>query len=421
MHSGIDREVVINSKTLVVAIDLAKGKNIVYARKVQGPDAKLGEFTHRRSEYQRIYEKIMKFKEKHNCSNVLVTMESTGVYGIPLQHFLMNKPVTLVLVNPVHVKRAKEITDNSPNKSDDKDPKVMADLVQFRRFLTVVIPEGIEADLRHFTNARERALLRLDVLCNQVHDLVFEIFPEYLQIFKDMRTKTFLNLLKNYTRPIDIVSLGLDGIRDRIFKYSRGRKRDIKQVSEALYEAAKVSVGIKHGSESITFEIKSLVDQIESTQVYIKELESEISNKLHQIPYSKWLLSVPRLGKITASVIIGEFADMRSFKSIGELMKFAGLNLYEISSGKRKGNCRISKRGRTLLRKFLYYGALNMIRKGGIYHDTYKAYYRKGRMMHTEAIVAISKKLLRLIYALVRDECFYENGYKLRFEETKAA
>ena len=251
--------------------------------------------------------------------------------------------------------------------------------------------------------------------------MVFEIFPEYLQLFKDKRTKTFLNLLKNNTRPIDIVSLGVDGISECIFKYSRGRKRNIKEVSEALYEAAKVSVGIKHGSESIVFEIKRLVDQIESNQAYIKELEAEINDKLHQVPYSRWMLSVPRLGKITAAVIIGEFADMRSFKSIGEVMKFSGLNLYEISSGKKRGNCRISKRGRALLRKFLYYGALNMIRKGGIYHDTYKAYYRKGRMMHTEAIVAISKKLLRLIHALVRDECYYDSTYKLRLEETKAA
>ena len=158
MYSGIDREVVVDSKTLIVAIDLAKGKNIVYARKVQGPDSILGCFTHRRPEYQRVYEKIIKFKNKNECCNVIVAMESTSVYGIPLQQFLMDKPLTLVLVNPLHVKRAKEITDNSPNKSDEKDPKVMADLVQFRRFLSVVIPEGIEADLRHLTHARERAL-----------------------------------------------------------------------------------------------------------------------------------------------------------------------------------------------------------------------------------------------------------------------
>lgn len=44
--------------------------------------------------------------------------------------------------------------------------------------------------------------------------------------------------------------------------------------------------------------------------------------------------------------------DGRSTQS--EIMKLAGLDLYEISSGKRKEERRISKRSRSLLRKILF-------------------------------------------------------------------
>lgn len=56
--------------------------------------------------------------------------------------------------------------------------------------------------------------------------------------------------------------------------------------------------------------------------------------------------------------LIGEVADFSQFKTIAELLKFAGLNLFEISSGEHQGQRRISKRGRPLIRKLLYFAAL---------------------------------------------------------------
>lgn len=50
-------------------------------------------------------------------------------------------------------------------------------------------------------------------------------------------------------------------------------------------------------------------------------------------------------------------------------MKLVGLDLYKISFGKMKGQRKISKRGRSLLRKILYYATIQKIRKNGILHD----------------------------------------------------
>jgi transposase len=99
---------------------------------------------------------------------------------------------------------------------------------------------------------------------------------------------------------------------------------------------------------------------------------------LEQVPYSKSLLSVKGIGAITVAGLIGEVGDFRQFHTLWEVMKLAGLDLFEISSGKHKGNRHISKRGRPLLRKLLYFAAINTIRKGGVMHAFYQRHLEKG-------------------------------------------
>jgi transposase len=148
--------------------------------------------------------------------------------------------------------------------------------------------------------------------------------------------------------------------------------------------------------------IESILEQTELLQRFINECELKISEGVAQVPYSHLITKIKGIGILTAAVIISEVGDFRKFTRYEELEKLAGLNLYEISSGIRKGQKRISKRGRHLLRAYLFFASLRMIRKNGIFYDKYQEYRKRG-MPGTKAIVAISRKLLRLIFAIVRD------------------
>ena len=75
-------------------------------------------------------------------------MEPTAHYWFNLGRFLKDEGIRLVLVNPFHVKKSKELDDNSPTKNDQKDPKTIAKLVIDGRFLVPYIPEGIYSHLR---------------------------------------------------------------------------------------------------------------------------------------------------------------------------------------------------------------------------------------------------------------------------------
>ena len=171
---------IVNAKTLIATVDISKFKHMGYYRCPDGTDVRPFEFLNNGSGFQKFWEGIVESMETHGLQDVVVGFESTGPYAEPLIHYLRKKPVRLVQVNPMHTKRLKELQGNSPNKTDRKDPKVIADIIELGHALSVVVPEGPAAELRRLTQARERSVQGRTALFNTLQHLVFVVFPEFL-------------------------------------------------------------------------------------------------------------------------------------------------------------------------------------------------------------------------------------------------
>ena len=397
----------INGKNLIVAVDIGKTVHYGYLRGPNGEDVKPFRFYNFRSGFKEFWGKIQQFYRKQGLKDIVIGFESSGPYAEPLFHFLRKKPVNLVQVNPMHTKRLKELTGNSPNKTDKKDPRVIADVISLGHALTLVVPEGPAAELRRLTQARERAMKSHIAVVNQLQHLVFVIFPEFLMVMKTL-TKTAMYLIKNHTTPESIFAVGFESLAKVLKKASRGKLG--QERAKELFEAASNSIGICEGKESIILEIDHLVSKIENEERFINNLEEQMADYLGQIPYSGSLLSIKGIGVITVAGLIGEVGDFRKFNTISEIMKLAGLNLYEVSSGKHQGQRHISKRGRSLMRKLLFFAAINAVKSKGIMHEQYQEMLGRG-MPRIKALIAISRKLLRLIFALARDNTTYVKDY----------
>ncbi len=399
---------IVNAKTLIVAIDVGKTTDMGYCRCPDGKDTKLFDFSNNGEGFKKLWDRICWTKMSHHLEEVVVGFESTGAYGEPLAHYLKDKAVKLVQVNPMHTKRMKELQGNSPGKTDRKDPRVIADIIGLGHALSVVIPEGAAAELRRLTLARERSVGRRTALYNQLQDLVFILFPEFLQVMTDVKTKTAQHLLRHYPRPQDIVACGLEALSSILQRVSRGKLGRAR--AQALYDAAGGSVGLKEGTKGIVLEIEEMICSLEACNRFIEKMEEEMVFYLQEIPYRDSLLSVKGIGKVTVAGLIGEVGDFYQFHTLREVMKLAGLDLFEISSGNHQGNRHISKRGRCLLRKLLYFAAINTVRKGGVMHASYQRYLERG-MPKTKALIAIARKLLRILFALVRNHSQYVQSY----------
>ena len=175
----------VGDDTLIVAIDVGMEMNRGYCTTPDGRSTKPFKFDNTREGLDTLWSMIMTSKDRFKCNEVIVGYESTGPYGEPMVHYLMKKPVKIVQVNPMHTKRVKEINDNSPLKTDDKDPRVIADIIKLGRALSIVIPEGDAAYLRRLNNSRERHVRERTALVNQLQQLVFLLFPEFKKVIKD--------------------------------------------------------------------------------------------------------------------------------------------------------------------------------------------------------------------------------------------
>ncbi len=153
------------------------------------------------------------FKKENNKTVVLIGCEPTGHYWFAFAKYVNDHQKSLVMVNPFSVKKVKEIDDNSPKKTDSKDPKTIAKLVVDGRYSIPYMPEGIYAEIRDLVYSRDRILKQHNISANRIPRWLAIHFPEYLGLYTRFDAASGLAVLEKAPLPKDIIALGINGIR----------------------------------------------------------------------------------------------------------------------------------------------------------------------------------------------------------------
>jgi transposase len=144
MHSTQNErinQITITSSTLIVGVDIAKFKHVARAQDYRGVElGKPMTFENSREGFELFVRWFQKIAEEQGVDDVIIGMEPTGHYWLNLAHFLRDKQVKYGVVNPLHVKKSKELDDNSPTKNDVKDAKVIAQRVKDGRYAVPSLP-----------------------------------------------------------------------------------------------------------------------------------------------------------------------------------------------------------------------------------------------------------------------------------------
>ena len=134
----------IKETTLIVGIDVGSEKHYARAFNFRGVEhGKLLVFDNNAEGIAKFEEWTAKIAKSNGFTEVILGMEPTGHYWLNLAENTMKKGMRIVLVNPHHVKKSKELDDNKPTKNDRKDPKTIAMLVKDGRYIEPYIPEGL--------------------------------------------------------------------------------------------------------------------------------------------------------------------------------------------------------------------------------------------------------------------------------------
>ena len=401
----------VTDTTLVIGVDV--GSQLHYARAF---DNRGKELTKRVLSFQNSIEGFNTFKQwiekirtENDKTDVMIGCEPTGHYWFALAKYVADHQMTLVMVNPFSVKKIKELDDNSPKKTDTKDPKTIAKLVVDGRYSIPYMPEGIYAEIRDLVYSRDRIVKQHNISANRIQRWLAVHFPEYLGIYTRFDATCGLAVLEKAPLPKDIVALGIDGIR-KIWHENRMRGRGVTEDrAKILVEAAHNSIGLDGGAGTRS-ELYMLLEEHRLWISQLEAVEKALEETTLKVDHVEKLLAIKGVGIITIAGFIAEVGDIRRFKSPKQIQKYAGLELVENSSGKHKGRSRISKRGRRKLRRILYQVMIPLLARNKEFREIYDYYVIrvKNPLKRRQAMVAVSCKLIRVFYAVLTKGVDYD-------------
>lgn len=394
----------VTETTLVIGVDIGSQTHYARAFDYRGVELtrKVFTFTNDLEGFNSFNQWAERIKTETAKTNVLIGCEPTGHYWFALAKYVRDHQMTLVMVNPFSVKKIKELDDNSPKKTDAKDPKTIAKLVVDGRYSVPYVPEGVYAEIRDLVYSRDRIVKQHNISANRIQRWLAIHFPEYLGIYTRFDATSGMAVLEEAPLPKDIIALGVGGIR-KIWHDKKLRGRGVTEDrAKTLVEAAHNSIGLEGGAGTRS----ELYMLLEEHKLWISQLEAVdkvIAETILKVDHVENLLAIKGVGSITIAGFLAEVGDIRRFKSPKQIQKYAGLELVENSSGKHKGRSRISKRGRRKLRKILYQVMIPLLASNKEFREIYDYYVSrvKNPLKRRQAMIAVSCKLIRVFYAVL--------------------
>ena len=399
----------VTEKTLIVGVDVASMTHFARAFDFRGIE--LGKIIRISNDAQgfRLFKLwVNELKGKYNRDTVMVGMEPTGHYWFNFAQFLKDSGIRIVLVNPFHVKRSKELDDNNPTKNDRKDPKTIAMLVKDGRYQVPYVPEGLYSELRTAMETRWHIVQGLNAIGNRVKRWLSIYFPEFSKVFSAWEGKGALIVLKEFPTPEKVLQKGVDGIAAR-WRKDKLRPLGLKRAMR-LVEAAKNSVGVREGLRAAETSLRMLLAEYEMKKQQLEEIMVLVEELIYQIPEIKEVLKIKGIGLVTAAGLMAEVGDLSRFDHPKQIQKLAGLNIRENSSGKHKGKTTISKRGRRRLRALLFQGIMPVVAKNPEFRRLHQYYTTRAQnpLKKKQSLILLCCKLIRIIFALMKKQVAYD-------------
>ena len=406
----------ISDDMLIVGCDIGSETHYVRAIDTRGRELSKEAFSFSNSAdgFQSAKAWAMQIAAEHDKKQIVLGLEPTGHYWFCLTAWMITNGVSVVQVNPYAVKQTKELEDNSQLKDDRKDPKLIANLVKDGNYGMPYLPEDTYAELRRLSMLRDQLTEDRIRNINRLHRELKICFPEYMDAFGKLDGAFTLMVLKKAPFPEDILALGTEGLRE-IWHEAKLRGRGYSRADQ-IVRLASESVGLKYGTSGSREAVRCFVEQILYLTGKLDEIEVSLHQKCREIPYAENLLEIGGVGENILAGILAEMGDVSRFDDVKEIQKLSGLGLVACSSGKHKGETKISHRGRKRLRYWLFQAARSAVSHAEEFKTLHVYYTMRpdNPLKKMQSLIVIACKILRVIFAILRTGQKYDPAKMLR-------
>lgn len=328
-----------------------------------------------------------------------VVMEPSGVYGDALRFQFYQSGIDVYSVMPKKVFDSREIYDGVSSLHDAKSAWLIGKLHR----------EGLTQPWKPYTENRRNQLGLVDLLewkqnqigreRNYLESRLSRHWPE-VSLSLELGSATLLALIARYGSP------------EAAAKERKEAAALMRRVGGPMLAQEKICAVLASAEQTLgvkctKIECRVLMELAQSQDKTRIEID-QIKKELEALAEADSALDQTRqlVGRVTAVVIQAKQGKVTEYASARSYLKSMGLNLKEKSSGKHQGQLKITKRGPGIVRKYLYWAVLRLIRKEPVIQSWYQRKVERDGGKGGKAITALMRKLALALWYVGQGEQF---------------
>ena len=319
-------------------------------------------------------------------------MEPSGTYGDALCHQLQQIGIKVHRVNANRAFGAAEVYDGVASLHDAKAAHILAKLhldgasrlwprpSEQARTMSAAI-----AMMDLYRGERQRELGRLE-------GLLARHWPELFSVM-ELGSATQLTLLSTMGGPEQVLAHA-DEAQQLLVTMSQGFIKPHK--ARLIVEAAARSVGVPLCQAEL-----QMLQALSARALWTLRALQQAQRKVRALFSQTGSIQLAQaVGCTTAAVLVNDIGHPADFGSSRAYLKAFGLNLREKSSGKHKGQLKLTKRGPGRARQYLWLAALRFLLRDPIARAYYARKVQRDGGKKTRAVIALMRKLATALYAI---------------------
>lgn len=398
-------EIAMIHPTLFVGIDISKLKHdIVIVNEQKQVVHRPFVIREQRDDYQRLLATLDRLRQKYGTETFYVGMEATSDYWKNLYHFLKRQRHDCVptVINPVQT-RAFAKSELRRAKTDPVNAKDIALFMVEKKPRPTTDRPPIFEQIKDLDRQIYQFKKQQTMLLNKLRLELAKVAPEIEQAHQSFGGRQILALLQYVPTAEVIAATTVEELQ--AVRYGQHQWRLPLAFVRKMKTLAENSIAHKTGAGA-GYVVQSLVRKILSHQQETRLLKQQIVELYQQVKEQDSLLTtIKGIRKETAIVLEAYIGDVSRFPDAKKIVAYFGMNPVVNSSGKAtKRASYLEKRGSGIVRHKLYMALLQIVRlKQGPIYDYYARLVAAGKPKLV-AITAAMRKLLVVIYAMLKDQ-----------------
>jgi transposase len=396
-----------NLQTLRVAIDVGSACHRVAVGLPNGSLIDEFDIEHHSKGFDQFFNRIGALEVTHHLP-VSVAMEGYNGWARPLDGHIRRKGWQLYSVNNLKLARYKEIFP-APAKTDAIDARRILELFQLSAHLPVarnalqeVIPTpAVNDKLKRLTRRRKQLVNERVRIVNRLHADLHAVSPGLAAITGDVANVWFLNFITcrdTLTKLAKLQLKSLLAIPAVGLKYAT-QIQDWQRTASFAPEVGIVSAMILQDAQ-----------RVQALSENIKALDRFINATAQESELAQTIRSIPGFGETSAAELAGEIGSLARFPSEASLGVYTGMAALDDSSGKKTA-ARAPKQVNTRAKAAMMVAVARhypLVAASQSYYDKKRNEGKK----HNQAVRALGRHMIRVIWALVKSGRKYENREK---------